>query len=364
MCTLWGEPVSITTPIAPGLLRLARRLRELREQQWPEVRLTQAALARALGDGEPLAPATVSSWESQVAPKLPPPGRLRAYARFFATRRSLDDGVPCLVPVDNLTDAEAQAWKLLEEELLQLREKAGALAPAADAPVRSTWHFADSGPINIVCAQLAAKAPHPADPQAPDVNELHSFADLDALVELHGHLRAENPATSVYFKASTRVVPDDLSGHVALLGRFTLNGIAEALCELTALPVQQVRDPGADTGDIFIVAGEPERRFLPKWRDGAHDCLSEDVGLLARIANPLNSSRTLTVCSGIYSSGVLGAVRSLTDARLRHSNEAYLDQRFKDRGAFALLLRVPVIESHAMTPDFNSPECVLYSWPE
>ena len=56
--------------------------------------------------------------------------------------------------------------------------------------------------------------------------------------------------------------------------------------------------------------------------------LAEDVGLLARVPNPLNSSRTLTICNGIHSRGVYGAVRSLTDAQLRDANERYIAANF------------------------------------
>lgn len=351
---------------SPELLQLARRLRELREQRWPDLRLTQAALARALGQDEPLAPATVSTWESQVAPKLPPPERLRAYARFFATRRSVQQGVPCLVPAESLSDEEMAAGKVLEEELLALREKAAKPAFRAEARVRRSWHFSDAGPVTIVCAQLpAGRAGALADPALPDFTELQSFADLDSLVELYGHLRAENPATDVFFKASTKVAPDDLSGHVVLLGRIAWNEITEILSEMTMMPIRQVSEPALDPGEIFIVNIEGEEcSFLPKWRDSGHACLKEDVGLLARAPNPLNSNRTLTICNGVHSRGVLGAARSLTDARLRNSNENYLAEHIKDPSEFAILMRVPVIEGKAMTPDFNSPGCVLYCWPD
>jgi hypothetical protein len=64
----------------------------------------------------------------------------------------------------------------------------------------------------------------------------------------------------------------------------------------------------------------------------------------------------------VHSRGVYGAVRTLTDARLRDSNEEYLARNFEDNAAFAILMRVRVIGGHAMTPDFNAPGCVLYKW--
>ena len=43
--------------------------------------------------------------------------------------------------------------------------------------------------------------------------------DLDALIELHGHIRAENsPDFGVFHKLASEVRADDLSGHVVLLG--------------------------------------------------------------------------------------------------------------------------------------------------
>src|SRR5690242_1991439 len=102
-------------PLAqPGVLRLAQRLRELREQTWPEAGLTQAALALAFSCEGRLSSATVSSWESLTLPKVPPRSRLIAYARFFATRRSLEGDSPHLVPAAELTAEERLAFEGLE----------------------------------------------------------------------------------------------------------------------------------------------------------------------------------------------------------------------------------------------------------
>ena len=355
---------SAVGPVAPELQQLALRLRQLREQEWPDVRLTQAALAAALGEDGHLAPATVSSWESLVAPKLPPADRLTAYARFFATRRSLDGAAPHLLPLADLTDAEKAVYEGLEGELLAFRD--AARKPGARAEVvlvRRSWHFND-GPVTIVCAPLPPDQTGVlADPANPNYTELQSLADLDSLIELHGHVRAENPEMQVNFRASSKVEPDNLSGHVVLLGGIAWNQITKRLSDMTILPVRQIRDPGLESGEIFVAdLGGEERKFLPQWRDSQKTELDEDVGLLARTPNPLNSSRTLTICNGVHSRGVYGAVRTLTDARLRESNEDYLVRNFEDAAAFAVLMRVPVIGGHAMTPDFNAPGSVLYKW--
>lgn len=354
------QEVSSMSPSSPALLQLAQRLRELREKQWPEFRLTQAALARALGNASA---ATVSSWESPVAPKLPPSEKLLAYARFFATQRSIEGDPPALVPVESFDDEETRAYEDLEAELLRLREEARKPTLRSEVVVRRSWLFADQGPLTIVCAQLppgvAGEFANPAD---PNYTELQSFADLDALIELHGHVRAENPAMQVFFKAAPKVVPDDLSGHVVLLGGIVWNEVTRSLYDLADLPVTQVEDPEVETGEIFV-ADEGKKKFLPKWSGETPRKLAEDVGLLVRTPNPLNSSRVLIICNGVHSRGVLGAVRSLTDAQLRDNNEQYIAQNFANSSSYAIVMRVPIIGGQAMTPDFNTSGSVLYQWP-
>ena len=100
---------------------------------------------------------------------------------------------------------------------------------------------------------------------------------------------------------------------------------------MTKLPVRQVanqrtrlrrdlrrRGRGGTTPILAAMDG--------RGQDGAH----EDVGLLARVPNPLNTSRTLTICNGIHSRGVYGAVRTLTDTQLRDGNERYISTNFGD----------------------------------
>jgi transcriptional regulator with XRE-family HTH domain len=350
--------------VQPGLLRLAQRLRELREQRWPEVGLTQAALAKALSSEGHLSSATVSSWENSSSPKLPPRNRLTAYARFFATHRSVEGDPPRLLALGALTDEERSAYEILAAELLTLRD--GARKPSAkdEVAVTRSWHFSDSGPVTLICAQLPKKETGSlANPADPNYTELLSYADLDALVELHGHIRAENSTMDVFFKLSSSVLPDDLSGHVVLLGGIAWNDKTQRLSGMTSLPVRQVQDPEIETGEIFeLERDDGIERFLPQWDDDG-STLIEDVGLLLRTPNPLNSNRSLTICNGVHSRGVLGAVRALTDARLRDSNEGYIVENFADPSSFAILMRVTVIAGQAMTPDFHASDCVLYRWP-
>jgi hypothetical protein len=89
--------------------------------------------------------------------------------------------------------------------------------------------------------------------------------------------------------------------------------------------------------------------------------LVEDLALLARLPNPFNSDRTLTICNGVHSSGVLGAVLILTDETLRPRNEAYLAQRFPE-GEFAMLVKVPVVSGKVLAPDLHNPDMRVFEW--
>jgi transcriptional regulator with XRE-family HTH domain len=349
-------------PAPPAAMQLAQRLRQLRLQQWPDARLTQEKLANALGAEEPLKSVTVSSWERSSA--IPPRHRLQAYARFFATERSIEGSSPKLLPLDELQPDEEAAYKILETDLLRLRSMAG--TEEDEVPFRSSWHFTGTGRVTIVCAELPENQKGLlATPSDPNYTELQAFADLDALMELHGHIRAENPLMTVHFRIPDEVETDDFTGHLILLGGVVWNEITERLSSMAGLPVRQFADPDLITGEIFLAdVDDEEVQFWPKWTDAKDPGLVEDVGLLARVPNPLNSSRTLTICNGIHSRGVYGAVRSLTDSHLRDANERYISRYVGNSSSFAILMSVQVIQNRAMTPDFNSDGVVLYRWAE
>jgi len=349
-------------PLPPAALQLAQRLRQLR-QGWH--RLTQEKLAIALAVEGPLTAVTVSSWESTKKPKLPPLHRLDGYARFFATRRSFEEELePKLFRLDELTPDEKAAYEKLGVELGRLRGAATGESTEEEITFSRSWHFLDAGRITFICAELPNEQIGPFG-KTDNLNftELQRYADIDALMELHGHVRAENPTAEVYFRTPPDVVADDLTGHVILLGGVAWNEVAGRMAEMAELPVRQVTDAGLESGDIFVAQGKgAEREFWPQWADEQKKVLAEDVGLFVRVPNPLSAGRTLTICNGIHSRGVYGAVRTLTDAALRDGNERYISTHFADAESFAILMGVKVIKNTAITPDFNSPNVVLYEW--
>lgn len=345
-------------PSSPSSQELASRLRELRQG----CKLTQKELGVALGGDQPLSAPAIASWENKSAPKLPPRERVLTYAQFFATPRSME-GTPALIPVEDFTPEEDAAYETLRDELLRLHS---ALRPASAEPPESrrSWKFTDDGPLTFVCAELPETQASPlANPVRLNHTALLGFGDLDAMLELWGHVRMENPHMDVAYKSAPRVAADDLSGHVVIIGGIGWNDVTRRILDLTQLPVTQVDAPDVPEGDIFVSSTDGQQ-YLPTFSPNDPAKLIEDIGLLVRMPNPLNSNRTLTMCNGIYSRGVLGSVRTLTDKRLRESNERYLASSFPDSRQFGVLMRVQVIEGVAMTPDFNNASTILYQWSE
>lgn len=335
--------------------RLAQTLRSLRESHWPDADLTQSQLAAAFSTEKAVAAATISTWESGSNPKSPNSERLRAYARFFATPRSIE-GSPRLIPESEFDEVELAELRRLESRLLgEPDERPG------------TFTFSE-GPVTIICPDAPKNVRGPlADDNDPNFTKLLQYADLDALIEIHGHVRAANPTLDVFHRLASEADPDDLSTHVILLGGVAWNRASKRFLHvLQKMPIAQIPDPelgshdrGYDKGEIFQVRqGDTVDLYRPLWDDGE---LVEDVALLARIANPFNGNRTLTICNGVHSRAVLGAVRCLTDAQIRESNEQFLANRFPG-GQFALLLRVPVVTNKTLSPDLQGVETRLFEW--
>jgi hypothetical protein len=353
---------------------LARRLRSLREERWPNVKITQPQLARGLGGERPLSVPLISSWESPSNPKIPPIPRLEAYSTFFATERSVAENPPRMLNSAEMNEPERRARDELLRELMSLRREA---MRATDTPTPNVefeafssgpWRFDDGKPITIVCAPLPpdmlANMPY-TDRDDPDFVELYTYADLDSLFELHGHLRAANPMSEVTYRTAQRLQPDDYTTHLVSLGGVDWNQATRSLLNQLQLPVRQVaRDSDSAEEPYFAVE---EKGQISKHQPLVENVqgkkiLREDVALFARAVNPYNRVRTVTICNGMYSSGSYGAVRALTDARFRDRNAAYLQDRFADSESFCILSRVLVESGPALTPDWTVAENRLFEW--
>lgn len=361
---------------------LARRLRGLREHQWPDRKITQPQLAQALGGHKPLSVPLISSWESQASPRVPPSSRLDGYAAVFATSRTFEGPEPCRLSPEEMTEEERTVMRELRQELMRLRNNAlrdGASeseAAAARIPGEieqsfnaSPWRFPDGNTITIVCAQwppnMLSEIPY-TDVDDPDYTELLTYSELDALFELHGHLRAVNPENQVNLRVAGKLTSDDYTSHLVSLGGVDWNTITSTAMERLPLPVRQIANwesPGEqyfqveDNGDVI--------KHKPVLEDSVSHpkgTLREDVALFARAASPFNRKRTVTICNGMYGRGTYGAVRALTDARFRDRNADYLKSRFGDSETYCVLTRVPILYGATLTPDWTSGEYTLFEW--
>jgi hypothetical protein len=302
---------------------------------------------------------------------VPPQERLEAYATFFATDRSVAKTPFRVLPESQLTSEERIRRDELLRELTGLRNGAQEPEPGAtvvDPFERSHWRFPPNEDITIVCSALPAdylrSMPY-SDPSAPDYVEKYKYADLDALFELYGHLRAANPLNNVNIRTPADVVPTDYTSHLVLLGGVDWNTITAELLYRLDLPVRQLgRQSEDEPGGFLVGAGDDQRLFEPVLRKvHGTEVLVEDIAHFYRAPSPLNDRRTVTFCNGQYQHGTFGAVRALTDPRFRDRNERYLRTRFAGENTFSVLSRVKVFLGSAVAPDWSSPDDLLHEWP-
>ncbi|HEV7657950.1 MAG TPA: helix-turn-helix transcriptional regulator [Mycobacteriales bacterium] len=327
---------------------LGARLRELRG----ESSSTQGTLAAALG----LATSSISAYEKDTL--RPTDTRLRDIATYVVLARD-PDGTRReeLPPEGQLTEEQRAERDGLLDELRRLRVRTQEQADETGGR-RDLWAFEPGESVMLVCGNLEGTEHPYSDPGDPNYTALLSYADLDAFVELHGHIRMRNPQAEVRFTQPDKLKADDLTSHLVMIGGPGLNKTLQQVFARTRLPIRQDKHPEFKNGEVFYVEKQDEPH-LPVFDRSDPPQLTEDIGLLARLTNPFNAASTLTWCSGVYSRGVFGAVRLTTDAKLRDSNMDYLT----DRGSqFAVLVKVPVVSGSAMTPDLQNPDSRLRIW--
>jgi hypothetical protein len=331
-----------------------------------------------------VAVATISSWESKRDPKLPPAERLHSYALFFA-RTPGADKTSHLPREQDLTADERERFEALHKELVGLRD---AVRGVVDSPSNGPILSFKDGPITIICPEVPVRNQSSlAKEENPNYTRTYRYADLDALIELWGQIRASNPGLQVTRRLGAEVVPGEMKGHLVVLGGIGWNQVADRVHrELEDLPIHQVEVSDLKNGEIFKLRDPGGREFRPVWKEAANPSLEavgtkqiaadqtedawrggkprelvEDIAFLARLRNPFSPYGTLTICSGVYSRGVLGAVLTLTDGDVRERNAAYIANRFPG-GTFAMLMRVPIVNGEAGAPDLDIPENRLYEW--
>jgi hypothetical protein len=129
------------------------------------------------------------------------------------------------------------------------------------------------------------------------------------------------------------------------------------------LPVRQVSARDRAEAYFEVTNAEAPVRYGPVLLNvGDEATVAEDVAHFYRGPNPFNTKRTVTICNAMYARGTLGAVRTLTDAKFRDRNEAYIASRFGQSNAFSVLSRVQLIESVVVTPDWTLSDVRLHEW--
>jgi hypothetical protein len=342
----------------PEAVRLARRLRQLREREFS--RLTQAELGRALADGkDPVSPAAISTWETPGSGRLPPAARLEAYSRLFCTPRSFDGGARIL-GIAELTPDELSRMEELRQELLNLRDSAALRGEAAaSGQAESMWHFPDGSSITLVCSRLPPEMrPPQADRSHLNYDRFAELADLDALIEIYGAIKTYNPASRVYIRPAQDLTPRHVTNHLVLIGGRTWTAVTQSLSRIFPIPVES-GDPG-ERGSIVVRNPDGEKKEFPYTLAGGE--MVEDVGFFARGENPSAPRLTLTICSGITTRGVLGAAQCFIDREIRERNEQYLIPRFQGASAYCIVMRVPVVNRYALAPDLSKEENRLFEW--
>ena len=337
--------------------RLAERLRALREQE----RLTQKQLAHTLGGSEALSIATVSLWEKPGSDRLPPPPRLAAYARLFCTNRSFAGEQPRLLSSDELTEQERGRESELYDELIALRERSQATnLPTVFKESRSAvWHFEDLIAVSIVCSEAPERPPY-SEASHLNFTRYARYADLDALVEVYGQVKADNAARMVRILPTDQLVRDFALTHLIIIGG-AASDAATRFAQDIPLPVAE-EIPGTDpTTHLFRCSiGEETREFTSVSSDLG--ILVQDVGLIARGPHPIIPGGTVTLLSGITSRGVHGAALCFTDSHVRDTNARYVETAFGNVESFCILMNIPVQNDVALPPNLWREKTRLYEW--
>jgi len=348
-----GALATPSEPTSPALT-LARRIRDLRKDA--PTQLTQGDLGEALSDASgTLSPASISMWETGAAGRLPPVHRLEAYARLFCTPRSFE-GKARMLALNELTADEHERYVELRQELVDLRDQATRRDSAdTTADAQSMWHFPDGSRITLACHRLPPdRSPPSADPASLDYLRFSGLADLDSLIEIYGAVKAYNPRSRVVITAAQDLTRRDISNHLVLIGGAAWNKFTR----IFPMPIE-ASDPGERSAIVIKVPGSDDLEFRYTLAEGE---LIEDVGFFARGKNPSAPERTLTICGGITTRGVLGAALCFIDHEMRENNEKYLWPRFPAHSTYCIVMRVPVVNTYPLTPDLSKPENRLFEW--
>jgi hypothetical protein len=331
--------------------RLAGRLRELRESGLG-ARITQDQLGAALGTAKPLSGAIVSTWENGEIDKWPTESRITQYALIFSTSRSFTPA-PHTPEESKLDRAERARFRQLRDELLGLREVADQEARRTRTEPTSLttseiWHHNRDEKLFVVAPELPATEQAAfAKRDSPNYVRLARYADLDAFFEMYVALTGIG-----YHNLSHRSANEGGIGsarNLVLIGGPSWNTITRSFLHLLRLPIKQRLEPSGEP-DFFTMSDGTLALPTVLGQGTDQEQVIEDVGLFVRATNPNNPDTDVTICSGVFTHGVLGAVRVFTNPHVAGENTDSIRKKLGQTTNFAVLFRVNVIGGRVATP--------------
>jgi hypothetical protein len=236
-------------------------------------------------------------------------------------------------------------------------EQAADVAVGASVQRGSIWYFPEGRSVSIVGSDAAEPPPY-ASRGHLNYSQDARFADLDALIEVFGQLRADNPTSRVRILPPGGLARDFALNDLVIIGGAAVYDTVPYFASEIPLPVARPI-PEKGTHLFECTVGDEKREFRSERSGGT---LVEDVGVVARGPHPNVSGRTVTIVSGITSRGVHGAALCFTDRDVSVDNERYLNDTFGNSEAFCIVMRVPVRNDLALPPNLLRTGVCLFEW--
>ena len=151
-----------------------------------------------------------------------------------------------MLGIADLTADELSRMEELKHELLDLRDRAAFRSEATSSgQPKSMWHFPDGSPITLVCSRLPSEL-QPPQAYHKYINYVRfaELADLDALIEIYGAIKAYNPTSEVYIRASAGLDSAPCHESSGAHRRKDLGGCDPIVCSrIFPIPIES-EDPG------------------------------------------------------------------------------------------------------------------------
>lgn len=226
---------------------------------------------------------------------------------------------------------------------------------------QGVWHYDADSTVIIVCPQLPLEMRSClADPDNRNHNPSQKLADLDAAIEIFGHVRSASPAAQIRICSAAELDGDLAAEHLIVVGGAAWNTASSWFCSALELPIRQVTAPAQE--EYFTLDGVgDDREFRPNVVTTATGVSGHDIGFFARAPNPFRTDRTVTMFNGVLSFGVLGMVRAFANPAVGGANQDLVASRPAST-PYCLFVRVPIYNSTVPAVDITAAENRLFEW--